>query len=106
MKEYEMSNITSNSLLSNNEFISNNYLKSNNSNNVFSSVSFYELNSEINPDIDLNSNNKDTNSNYISINQMNNFDKISELSYNTRNSNNTDIYKSLSNITNISDNEI
>jgi hypothetical protein len=50
LKEFEMSNINSTSLLSNNDFISNNYLKSNNSNspNAFSSVSFYELNSDIN----------------------------------------------------------
>jgi hypothetical protein len=49
------------------------------------------------------------NSNYISVNKNNNYDssiiKISELTYNTRYSNITEISKSSSNITAISDNE-
>lgn len=69
IKEFDNSNVTSNSILSNNlnDFNSNIYHKnSNNSNNGYSSVSFYEMNSELNAEeIDHNSNLL-TCSNYIS----------------------------------------
>jgi len=71
LKQFENSNINSNSLLTNNfhDFNSNIYMnnnKSNNSPNGYSTVSFYEMNSENGPVSDYNSN-FITNSNYISI---------------------------------------